>query len=59
MDWNSDLLVDLLRWHLSCMGCWLEIFRPLTGEPVRPAYGGDNEAFLIKVVKPIYDTIYS
>ena len=30
---------------------------PLTGEPVKPAYGGDNEAFLTKVVKPIYDTI--
>ncbi|MED6221155.1 Callose synthase 1, variant 2 [Stylosanthes scabra] len=29
----------------------------LTGEPVKPAYGGDNEAFLMKVVKPIYDTI--
>lgn len=30
---------------------------PLTGEPVKPVYGGDNEAFLMKVVKPIYDTI--
>ncbi|KAE9584923.1 putative 1,3-beta-glucan synthase [Lupinus albus] len=30
---------------------------PLTGEPVKPAYGGENEAFLTKVVKPIYDTI--
>ena len=30
---------------------------PLTGEPVKPAYGGDNEAFLMKVVKPIYDVI--
>ncbi|XP_027342248.1 callose synthase 2-like [Abrus precatorius] len=30
---------------------------PLTGEPVRPAYGGENEAFLMKVVKPIYDVI--
>ncbi|KAF7835954.1 callose synthase 1-like [Senna tora] len=30
---------------------------PLTGEPVKPAYGGDNEAFLMKVIKPIYDTI--
>ncbi|KAK4253647.1 hypothetical protein QN277_010295 [Acacia crassicarpa] len=30
---------------------------PLTGEPVKPACGGDNEAFLTKVVKPIYDTI--
>ncbi|RDX57902.1 Callose synthase 2, partial [Mucuna pruriens] len=30
---------------------------PLTGEPVRPAYGGENEAFLTKVIKPIYDVI--
>lgn len=30
---------------------------PLTGEPVKPAYGGENEAFLTKVVKPIYDTL--
>lgn len=30
---------------------------PLTGEPVKPAYGGETEAFLMKVVKPIYDTI--
>lgn len=31
---------------------------PLTGEPVKPAYGGEKEAFLMKVIKPIYDTIY-
>ncbi|ESW21090.1 hypothetical protein PHAVU_005G040900 [Phaseolus vulgaris] len=30
---------------------------PLTGEPVKPAYGGENEAFLMKVIKPIYDVI--
>lgn len=30
---------------------------PLTGEPVKPAYGGENEAFLMKIIKPIYDTI--
>ncbi|KAK7401550.1 hypothetical protein VNO78_13118 [Psophocarpus tetragonolobus] len=30
---------------------------PLTGEPVKPAYGGEKEAFLMKVVKPIYDVI--
>ncbi|KAI4333205.1 hypothetical protein L6164_018042 [Bauhinia variegata] len=29
----------------------------MTGEPVKPAYGGEKEAFLMKVVKPIYDTI--
>lgn len=30
---------------------------PMTGEHVKPAYGGEEEAFLWKVVKPIYDTI--
>ncbi|KAF5445815.1 hypothetical protein F2P56_031502 [Juglans regia] len=30
---------------------------PMTGEPIRPAYGGDDEAFLNKVVTPIYQTI--
>lgn len=30
---------------------------PMTGEPVKPAYGGDDEAFLKKVVTPIYETI--
>ncbi|KAJ6813042.1 callose synthase 3-like [Iris pallida] len=30
---------------------------PKTGENIRPAYGGDEEAFLRKVVTPIYQTI--
>jgi hypothetical protein len=29
----------------------------LTGEYVKPAYGGEKEAFLKKVVTPIYHTI--
>lgn len=29
----------------------------LTGESVKPAYGGDEEAFLNKVVTPIYEVI--
>jgi callose synthase len=29
----------------------------LTGESVKPAYGGDDEAFLNKVVTPIYEVI--
>ncbi|KAJ0623230.1 putative 1,3-beta-glucan synthase [Helianthus annuus] len=29
----------------------------VTGENVKPAYGGEKEAFLKKVVTPIYDTI--
>ncbi|PQM43270.1 callose synthase 2 [Prunus yedoensis var. nudiflora] len=30
---------------------------PMTGEHIKPAYGGEDEAFLMKVVTPIYDTI--
>lgn len=30
---------------------------PTTGENVKPAYGGDEEAFLRKVVTPIYNVI--
>ena len=30
---------------------------PMTGEPVKPVYGGDDEAFLKKVVTPIYEKI--
>lgn len=30
---------------------------PMTGESIAPAYGGDNEAFLKKVVTPIYHVI--
>lgn len=30
---------------------------PMTGETIKPAYGGSDEAFLRKVVTPIYNTI--
>lgn len=30
---------------------------PMTGENVKPVYGGEEEAFLGKVVTPIYDVI--
>jgi callose synthase len=30
---------------------------PMTGENVKPAYGGEEEAFLMKVVTPIYKVI--
>ncbi|GLT37045.1 hypothetical protein SLA2020_113830 [Shorea laevis] len=30
---------------------------PMTGEHIKPAYGGETEAFLRKVVTPIYDII--
>ena len=30
---------------------------PMTGENVKPAYGGEEEVFLRKVITPIYNTI--
>ena len=30
---------------------------PMTGENVKPAYGGEEDAFLRKVVTPIYEVI--
>ncbi|KAL3516603.1 hypothetical protein ACH5RR_023505, partial [Cinchona calisaya] len=30
---------------------------PMTGETIKPAYGGEDEAFLKKVITPIYNTI--
>jgi callose synthase len=30
---------------------------PMTGENIKPAYGGEYEAFLRKVVTPIYNVI--
>lgn len=30
---------------------------PMTGENVKPAYGGEKEVFLTKVVTPIYKVI--
>jgi hypothetical protein len=30
---------------------------PVIGEHIKPAYGGGDEAFLQKVVTPIYNTI--
>lgn len=30
---------------------------PMTGENVKPAYGGEEESFLRKVITPIYEVI--
>jgi len=30
---------------------------PMTGETVKPAYGGEEEAFLRKIITPIYQVI--
>ncbi|KAJ7539818.1 hypothetical protein O6H91_11G110100 [Diphasiastrum complanatum] len=33
------------------------VFSPITGEQVKPKYGGTEESFLQKIVKPIYEVI--
>lgn len=30
----------------------------VTGENIKPAYGGEDESFLKKVITPIYDIIF-
>ena len=37
--------------------CGILARSPMTDEPVKPVYGGDDEAFLTQVVTPIYETI--
>nr|POF05489.1 callose synthase 2 [Quercus suber] len=57
---------DILDWLQAMFGFQMafELYgmldgrvSPMTGEPVKPVYGGDDEAFLKKVVTPIYETI--
>ncbi|KAM3731408.1 hypothetical protein ACB098_12G161500 [Castanea mollissima] len=43
--------------HMAFELCGILAGSPMTGEPVKPVYGGDDEAFLKKVVTPIYETI--
>lgn len=42
---------------MNYTGCLLEMSVQMTGENVKPAYGGEDEAFLRKVVTPIYNVI--
>ncbi|KAK4419494.1 Callose synthase 3 [Sesamum alatum] len=44
-------------WLLNFMVCFAGNVSPMTGENVKPAYGGEEEAFLKKVVTPIYEVI--
>nr|XP_023892902.1 callose synthase 2-like isoform X4 [Quercus suber] len=43
--------------HMALELCGILAGSPVTGEPVKPVYGGDDEAFLKQVVTPIYETI--
>ncbi|KAJ8769184.1 hypothetical protein K2173_000959 [Erythroxylum novogranatense] len=43
-------------WHTNSMACSLKC-QDYYGENIKPSYGGDDEAFLRKVVTPIYRVI--
>nr|POF00299.1 callose synthase 2 [Quercus suber] len=43
--------------HMALELCGILAGSPMTDEPVKPVYGGDDEAFLKQVVTPIYETI--
>ncbi|KAL3591436.1 hypothetical protein D5086_010076 [Populus alba] len=46
-----------LVWHMNSMACWLETSASLLEKNIKPSYGGDDEAFLRKVITPIYHVI--
>ncbi|XP_050252355.1 callose synthase 1-like isoform X2 [Quercus robur] len=43
--------------HMALELCGILAGSPMNDEPVKPVYGGDDEAFLTQVVTPIYETI--
>ncbi|KAG8485647.1 hypothetical protein CXB51_018869 [Gossypium anomalum] len=47
----------LLQMAFELYGMLAGNVSPLTGENIQPAYGGEEEAFLQKVVTPIYEVI--
>ena len=58
------MYLSCLTWHLRFAQMAYELHGLLagnvsivTGENIRPSYGGDEEAFLKKVVTPIYRVI--
>ena len=53
----SIMLFFLLQMAFELYGMLVGNVSPLTGENVKPAYGGGEEAFLKLVVTPIYKII--
>lgn len=57
----SDLVVifefGIFKMAFELYGMLAGNVSPMTGENVKPAYGGEDEAFLKKVVTPIYEAI--
>ncbi|KAG4911346.1 hypothetical protein JHK87_057462 [Glycine soja] len=54
---GKKLKMELLLDAFELYGMLAGNVSPMTGENVKPAYGGEDEAFLRKVVTPIYDVI--
>lgn len=64
LPWFPEILSSLLFLYLFIIQMAFELYgmlagnvSPMTGENVKPAYGGEDEAFLRKVVTPIYEVI--
>ncbi|KAG4919932.1 hypothetical protein JHK85_058213 [Glycine max] len=57
IDMLCDHFMVLLVDAFELYGMLAGNVSPMTGENVKPAYGGEDEAFLRKVVTPIYDVI--
>ena len=51
------LLYFILQMAFELYGMLAGNVSPMTGENVKPAYGGEEDAFLRKVVTPIYEVI--
>lgn len=62
LAFDNTLIIFLLYFMLLQMafelyGMLAGNVSPMTGENVKPAYGGEEDAFLRKVVTPIYEVI--
>ena len=54
---NIVLILLYFQMAFELYGMLAGSVSPMTGENVKPAYGGEEEAFLRKVITPIYNTI--
>ncbi|KAK1356313.1 hypothetical protein POM88_049569 [Heracleum sosnowskyi] len=58
LDHKSSLWLPTIQQEVQQMKLlYMGNVSPMTGENVKPAYGGEEEAFLRKIVTPIYEVI--
>ena len=56
-NFNTSCYTMVLQMAFELYGMLAGNVSPMTGENVKPAYGGEEDAFLRKVVTPIYEVI--